>query len=358
MNVLNRIKALKQEAFEKKGFDGFLIMNEKNLFYLSGVQGASCLLMPDKGENMIFVYGVNYEQAREDGKGFNVKQVERSDDLMLKVSDQAKALHIKKLACDTMSVESYRALSKRLRGSAKLSVRSDLVWKLRKVKDENELGLMRKAGELTDYGMKAAYEMIRSSMKEIEVAAEIEYAMRRKGSWGAAFETIVASGVHSAFPHGGCTEREIHAGDLVVIDIGAAYQHYCSDMTRTVVVGKPSERQKRLYNIVSTAQEEAYKAIKPRAKAKDIDAAARRVIEKAGYGKDFVHGLGHGIGLEVHEPPSLGPQSKDRLVTGNVVTNEPGIYIVGFGGIRIEDTVLVQKRQAAKLTNGPYDLEI
>jgi len=357
VKVLNRIAALKQKAFEEKNFDGFLVANSVSLFYLSEVQGASCLLIPKKGENTIYVYGVNYEQAKADGKRFKIEMVKRGENLMEKIASQIKTLNIKKLAVDALSVESYRGLAKGIRGKAKMKMQSNLVWELRKVKDEHEIELMRKAGELTSIGMKVAYETIRPGTAEIEVAAEIEYAMRRKGSWGTAFETSVASGVRSAFPHGGCTERKIQAGDLVVIDIGATYQHYCSDMTRTVVAGKPTEKQKKLYEIVKIAQEEAHQTIKPKAKAKDVDTAARKDIEEAGYGEYFVHGLGHGVGLEVHELPTLSQASKEKLTVGNVVTNEPGIYLIGFGGIRIEDSVLVQKRKAEKLTNGPYALE-
>jgi Xaa-Pro aminopeptidase len=194
-------------------------------------------------------------------------------------------------------------------------------------------------------------------MKEYEVAGEIEYAMRKCGCWGTAFETIVASGIRSAFPHGGCTERVMRNGDLVVVDIGATYHHYRSDMTRTLVVGKPSEKQKKIYEVVRLAQDRACQAIKPNRKAKDIDGVARKVIEDAGYGKNFVHGLGHGVGLEVHEPPGLSPESRDKLTIGNVVTIEPGIYLVGFGGFRVEDTVAVQKVKAEKLTDGYYILE-
>jgi Xaa-Pro aminopeptidase len=358
VRVLNRIAALKQKAFEEKSFDGFLVTNGANLFYFSSVQNASCLLIPKKGENTIYVSGTNYEQAKADRKGFRVELVKRGENLMEKIAAQAKTRSIKKLAFDSLGIESYWNLAKGLRGKAKLKMQSDLASKIRSVKDEHELELMRKAGELTSLGMKVAYETIRPGVKEIEAAAEIEYAMRKEGGWGTAFETIVASGVHSAFPHGGCTEREIRAGTLVVIDIGATYYHYCSDMTRTVVAGKPSEKQRKLHEIVRAAQEKAHGAIKPKARAKDIDTAARKIIEDAGYGEYFVHGLGHGVGLEVHEAPTLGQASKEKLTVGNVVTNEPGIYIVGFGGIRIEDTVLVRKRNAEKLTQGPYSLQI
>ena len=357
MKTLKRVEALRRLAFEKRGFDGFLIANEINLLYFTGFSGATCLLIPKYGESIIYVYSVNYEQAKAEGKGFRVELVKRSENLMTKIATQVGTFEIEKLALDTLNLENYRNLAKKLGGETRLKVQNKLVWELRRVKDAKELELMRKAGELTSEGMKVAYETIGSGVREYEVAAEIEYAMRKKGSWGTAFETIVASGVRSTFPHGGCTDRKVQKGDLVVVDIGATYRYYRSDMTRTLVAGKPSAKQKKIYEIVRLAQEQAFQTVKPQKKAKDIDAIARKVLEDAGYGKYFVHGLGHGVGLEVHEPPTLNPESKDRLGVGNVVTIEPGIYVIGFGGIRIEDTVLVRKRKAEKFTEGPYTLE-
>jgi Xaa-Pro aminopeptidase len=352
---LERIDSLKQ-AFEKKNFDAFLVSNGFNLLYLTGVPGTANLLIPKKGENTLFVYSVNYEQAKTETKNFKVEQVKRGENLIAKIAKQAKAFKIRKLGADALSHEVFRSLAKELRGQTKLKVENTLVWQLRRVKDQKEVALMRNAGELTSVGMKTAYETIRPGIKEIEVAAEIEYAMRRNGSWGTAFETSVASGARSAYPHGGCTDHEIRKGDLVVVDIGATYKGYCSDMTRTVVAGQPSAKQKKLHGIVQNAQENAYQTIKPKVKARNVDLAARKVIEEAGYGEFFVHGLGHGVGLEVHEPPTLSLASKDTLTIGNVVTNEPGIYLPGFGGVRIEDTVLVVPRKAEKLTVGTYSL--
>lgn len=355
---MDRVTLLKKKAFEEKGFDGFLVANDANMLYFTGFPGAACLLFPRDGENTLYVYGVNYEQAKAEGRGFRVELVKRDENLMAKVATHVKDYGIRKLAFDALNIESYRSLAKGLRGKTRLKPLGKLVWELRKVKDANEIELMRRAGELTCEGMKAAQEVLKAGMREYEVAAEIEYAMRRKGSWGTAFDTIVASGTRSAFPHGGCTDREIRQGDLVVVDIGASYRFYRSDMTRTFVAGKPSEKQVRLYEIVKTAQQRAIQAVKAKAKARDIDAVARKIIEEAGYGENFVHSLGHGIGLEVHEPPTLSPQSKDRLAAGNVVTVEPGIYIVGFGGIRIEDTVLVGEKDVEKVTCGFYTLEV
>ena len=356
MRALNRIDALKQMSFKEGKFDGFLIFNGANLIYFTGFSGASALLIPKNGENTLYVYGVNFEQAKAEGSGFRVELVKRDENLMAKVAKQAGGFEIKKLVVDALNVESWRALAKSIGGKKRLEADNSFIRELRKVKDEKEIEFMRKAAELTSEGMSVAYETVKPGVKEYEVAAEIEYAMRKRGSYGTGFETIVASGPCSAFPHGGCSGREICEGDLVVVDVGATYRFYRSDMTRTLVAGKPSEKQKKLYQVVKTAQAKALEATKPNVKAKHVDAVARKLIEDAGFGEYFVHNLGHGVGLEVYEPPTLGPDSKETLAVGNVVTDEPGIYLVGYGGVRIEDTVLVQKSGAEKLTNGPYTL--
>ena len=353
---MKRIDALKQRAFKEGKFDGFLIFNNANLTYLTGFSGASALLIPKKGENIVYVYGVNYAHAKAELAEFMVEDVKRGGNLIVEIAKQASAFKIEKLAVDALNIESWRAIAKSLGGEKGIEVDNSFIRELRKVKDEKEIELMRKAAELTSEGMRVAYETVELGIREYEVAAEIEYAMRKLGSSGTAFETIVASGSCSAFPHGGCSDKKIREGDLVVVDVGATYKFYRSDMTRTLVAGEPSEKQKKLCQIVKTAQETAFEAMKTNVKAADVDAIARKIIADAGYGEYFVHNLGHGVGLEVHEPPTLSSDSKDVLAVGNVVTVEPGIYLVGYGGVRIEDTVLVQRNGAEKLTNGPYAL--
>lgn len=353
---MNRLDALKQAAFDKKEFDGFTVFNWANMLYLAGLPGAAAMLIPRDGESTIYVYDVNYEQAKAESKGFNVELVKRDESLLAKLMESTKRCKIKKLAVDTLGVEAWHALVKEAGSKMTLKVNRKLMWELRKVKTAEEIALMRKAGELTVEGVKAAYEVLAPGMKEYEVAAEVEYTMRKRGSYGTAFETIVASGVCSAFPHGGCGDRVICEGDLVVVDVGATYKFYRSDMTRTLVAGKPSEKQLRLYGIVQAAHEKGFEATRANVKGRDVDGAARKIIAEAGYGECFVHGLGHGVGLEMHEPPTLNPTSKDVLAVGNVVTDEPGIYVVGYGGVRVEDTVLVQEKRAEKLTSGMYGL--
>jgi Xaa-Pro dipeptidase len=354
--TLKRINALKQAAFRKGGFDGFLIFNAANMVYFTGFSGASALLIPENGESTVYVYGVNYAHAKAELAGVTVELVERGEKLMDKIAKQAKVFKIKRLVVDALNVESWRSLAKLLGGEKTLAADPSFIQELRKVKDAEEIELMRKAAELTSEGMRVACETVAAGIREYEVAAEIEYAMRKQGCSGTAFETIVASGVYSAFPHGGCSDRQIREGDLVVVDVGATYKSYRSDMTRTFVAGNPSEKQKKIYQTVKKAQDKAFEALKPNTKAADVDTVARKIIADEGYGEHFVHSLGHGVGLDVHEPPTLSPDSKDVLSEGNVVTVEPGIYLVGYGGTRIEDTVIVQRNGAEKLTKGPYTI--
>ena len=199
---------------------------------------------------------------------------------------------------------------------------------------------MRKAAEITNMGMKKALEIVEEGATQREIAAEIDYEMRRLGSEGTAFETIVASGPHSAYPHGGYVDRKLKRGDLIVLDIGARYGGYCSDMTRTITLGEASPKKIEIYETVKKAQKDALKVMRGGMEARER----------------FVHGLGHGVGLEVHEPPALNPKSRETLEPGNVVTVEPGIYITGFGGVRIEDTVLVLREGVEVLTKAPYQL--
>ena len=232
-----------------------------------------------------------------------------------------------------------------------------MVKATRAVKTPEEIELIRQACKLADIGINTAYETIQPGISELEVAAEVEYAMRKAGSAGTAFDTIIASGANSAFPHGTFESRTIENGDLVVVDLGAIVQGYRSDITRTITAGKVSSKQQEIYGTVKAAQELAFKAVKAGVKAVDVDATARAIIGRAGFGECFVHNLGHGVGLDIHEAPTLSPDSKDTLEAGNVVTVEPGIYIVAFGGIRIEDTVLVTQFGAEKLTSAAYTLQ-
>jgi len=344
-----------KSSFGKKRIDGFIVAGEVNIFYFTNALGATRLLVPAEGENILLVHGVNYEEAKETAKECRVDLVKRGEDADKKVAELIKKLKLKHVGFDVLDSSVYLKLKGALK-DARLKAMSQLVWELRKVKDETELNRMRRAAEITNKGMERAIEVIKPGTREYEVAAEIEYTMRKLGSQGVAFETIVASGPRSAFPHGRCTDKKIKTGEFIVVDIGAKYQHYQADLTRTFILGKPSPKQRNIYETVLEAQQKAFESLREGIKCKDADAIARKVIKQAGFGKYFVHSLGHGIGLEVHELPALTPESKDRLKAGNVVTVEPGIYIVSLGGVRIEDTVLIHEKKAEKLTKASYEL--
>lgn len=197
---MQRITALKETAFQRKRFDGFLVFNWANILYFTGFPGASALLVPRDGEATIYVYGVNYEQAKAEGKNIHVELVKRNENLMAKISGKVVDCNVKRLAVDALGMESWRSLKKENRGKMKIEIKPAFVSELRAVKDETEIALMRKAANLTNEGMKTAYETLSPGKKEYEVAAEIEYTMRKRGSYGTAFETAVSSGSRSAFP--------------------------------------------------------------------------------------------------------------------------------------------------------------
>jgi Xaa-Pro aminopeptidase len=356
--LTNRIQKLK-DSLQRESLGGYIVANEINILYFTDFLGGARLFVPTENEPVLYVYGVNYEAAKEMARDCRVELVKRAvgNDADREVAEQIKKLKFKQVGFDALDASIFLKLKKSLKG-VKLEAQSQLVWELRKVKDQTEISYMRRAAEITNEGVRRAAEVIKPGMHEYEVAAEIEYAMRKLGSEGAAFETIVASGPRSAFPHGGCTDKKIKKGEFIVIDLGAKYQHYRADLTRTFLAGKPSRKQAKIHETVRKAQQKALESLREGVRAKDADAVARKTISRAGYGKYFVHGLGHGVGLEVHELPVLSSESKDSLKAGNVVTVEPGIYIVGFGGVRIEDTVLVHEEKAEKLTRASYDLTI
>jgi Xaa-Pro aminopeptidase len=346
---LKRTNALKQSAAKQGKPGNFIIFNQNNLTYFTGFTGATALLIPEQGENTLYVSGVNYEQAKAETQDINVKLLKRGENVIEKI---AKEPPTKKFSFDTMPVENWIALSKKI-GEENLQPINNIIRELRSVKDQEEIKFIREACKLATIGMQKAKEIIGVGIKEKDAAAEIEYAMRKAGSDGTGFETIVASGATSAYPHGSNLERKICDGDFVIVDLGATYKFYRSDMTRTFIANKATYHQAIIYDAVKLAHEKALEAIKPQVAANEVDEAARSVIEKAGFGEYFVHNLGHGVGLEVHEAPILSPDSKDILKAGNVVTDEPGIYVPGLGGVRIEDTILVTKNGVEILTLEP-----
>ncbi len=348
---MRRTNKLKQIVAKQNKPSTFVIFNPANITYLSGFQGARALLVPEDGQSVLYVPGVNCEQAKEEAKDFAVELIERGENLMEKIAKQTSA---KKLCVDTLSIENWRMLAKAVGGEENLELANDLIKGMRNIKSQQEIDLIREACKIADIGAQTAQKNIREGITQNQVAAEVEYAMRKAGSEGAAFDTIIASGYCCAYPHGSTFNRVIRNEDFVMVDVGATYKFYRSDLTRTFILGQLSEKQTRLYSLVKQAYQKAFETVKPKVAANEVDKAARKVVEDAGFGKFFVHNTGHGVGLEVHEGPTLSPESKDILEEGNVITIEPGVYLPAFCGVRIEDTVVVTKDGAEKLTRTPY----
>jgi Xaa-Pro aminopeptidase len=341
----------------KSRLDGYLASNETNILYLTNAVGTAALWIPSEGENLVYTYPVNYESVKASAKGCQVTLLKRGEDPQKKLAAQIRQAKPKRIGFDSMDVSTYLVFKKLLKG-VRIKPSGKLVQDLRAIKDPSELAAMKKAAEITDEGVRTALKTIKPGIREYEVAGEMEYCMRKLGSEGTAFDTIVASGARSAWPHGGCTDKKIREREFIVIDVGAKYANYRADITRTYMIGKPTPKQKKIFEVVRESQQKAFEKMKVGVRNRDVDAVARRVIKKAGFGQYFVHGLGHGVGLDVHEAPALFTKSKERLKAGNVVTDEPGIYIVGYGGARIEDTIAVQKESMERLTKAPYELEI
>ncbi|MCW4025127.1 MAG: aminopeptidase P family protein [Candidatus Bathyarchaeota archaeon] len=352
---MNKTQAL-QQKIKDTDIENFAVFNPANITYFSQSQCPAALLISKSGEKTLYVYPVNQQQAAQENQDFQVEIMKRGENLLEKIAAQA-ATKKGKLAVDTMGIESWQALAKMV-GENKIEVARGMIRELRAVKDEEEIGFIREACKMADEAVNLASQIIVPGASEQEIAAELEYTMRVMGSEGVGFDTIIGSGVHSALPHcPPCRDRIIQEGDFVVVDLGAIFKFYRSDITRTFIAGKPTQKQLKIYETVKLAQDNAFKALKPGALARDVDAIARKTIADAGFGEYFCHNLGHGVGLEVHEAPTLSTNSKDVLQTGMVVTDEPGIYLPELGGVRIEDTVLITKDGAEKLTNASYTLD-
>jgi Xaa-Pro aminopeptidase len=268
------------------------------------------------------------------------------------------ASRIKNIGFDPtqISVAQMAAVKKAAGRGCRWIAAPGLVAGLRRRKDPQELAVMRRAAILAGQVVEQAVTLLKPGVREFEIAAEVEYQMRKRGASGAAFETIVAFGERAALPHARPTAKRLKKNEFVVLDLGAILAHYCSDITRTFYFGTAPKRIRMWYQSVQDAQVAAIAAVKNGASCGDVDAAARQVLERTGLDKYFVHSTGHGLGLEVHEDPRLGRGQKQRLEPGNVVTIEPGVYVEGIGGIRIEDDVAVHSDRTEVLTRIPRDL--
>lgn len=343
-----------QEKISAEEVDAVLITKIPNVTYFSGFDGDSSALFIGKNFRKLITDGRYIEQAVTQAKNFTL--IEQTEGLYKKIVDEIKISGCKKIGFEglTMTVARYGYLKKELANVEFKSIELDT---LRQVKDAEEIYQIRTACEIADDAFKKILPVIKPGIREIEVAAELEYLMRRIGSEAAAFTTIVASGWRGSLPHGTATDKKICAGELVTMDFGAKFNGYHSDITRTICVGKASAEQKKIYNLILDAQLYGLEIITAGKSGKELDEAVRNRLTDSGYGDYFVHGLGHGVGLEIHEEPRLSKLSTcEKLLPNMIVTDEPGIYIGNFGGVRIEDTVLVTTGKAEALTRSPKTL--
>ncbi|MBO4896995.1 MAG: aminopeptidase P family protein [Clostridia bacterium] len=336
-----------RKLINKTGADALLVTSHENRFYLSGFYGTAGYLLITK-ESAYLITDSRYTlQAKEQAKDFHViTKAETDFSPIAETAENIKSL----LYEDTrMSVFTFSALKDALPKTELLPC-GEKISHLRRSKTPAEVKKIKAALSLAESAFLYVLPKLHEGMKECEAAAEIENFMRRGGALKPSFDTICASGMFSAMPHHTASDKEIQKGDFLVMDYGCILDGYCSDITRTVVIGKADARQKEIYETVLKAQAKAEKEIAPDKRAADIDKTARDLIDSAGYGKNFTHSLGHGVGIEIHEFPNLSPKSEAVLGEGDIVTIEPGIYIEDFGGVRIEDMAYIGENRAEILT--------
>ncbi|NPV72415.1 MAG: aminopeptidase P family protein [Pelotomaculum sp.] len=352
--MLKRVEKLR-ELLEGAGVEAFYITSPENRFYLSGFTGTAGAVLVTR-EGLWLLTDFRYTgQARRECPGFEIVEVAGSyPEAVLEISRGKGGFSLLGCEGDHLTYSQFMALKEGLAGVG-LKPLGGLVEKLRICKDESEINLIEQAVLFADEAFKRTLPYIRPGVTEREVALQLEYIMRRMGADASAFKIIVASGSRSALPHGVASAKTIQAGDLVTIDFGAVYGGYHSDLTRTVAVGRPDKKQEEIYSIVLEAQKKAIAALRAGVRALEVDYAARQTIRSRGYGSYFGHGTGHGLGLSIHEGPRLSERDGTVLQTGMVVTVEPGIYLPGWGGVRIEDTVVVEDGGCRVLTRSPKD---
>ncbi|OGW37433.1 MAG: hypothetical protein A2X58_05350 [Nitrospirae bacterium GWC2_56_14] len=350
---LKRIAGLKR-LMAKAGVGALLISKRENVRYLTGFSGSAGSVLVASGTPCLitdFRYAI---QARREAAGVTVL-IQKTDHYAA-LREAAEHANVDTLWFDETSF-TIENLNKLRKQGLTLKGHRDLVGDLRQQKDPRELASLRKAIRRAEESFRELNRYIRPGVRESALALMLEFMMREKGARKAAFDTIVASGRNGAMPHASVTDRRIKEGDLVTIDFGAEADGYFSDITRTVCVGRPSARQREIHLLVLQAQQAAVAAVRPGVACTVVDGAARDLIGGAGHAKQFGHGTGHGVGLMVHEGPSISPLSGDQVQPRMVFTVEPGIYIPGWGGVRIEDMVLVTESGAKVLTTLPRGLE-
>ncbi|MCA1030700.1 Xaa-Pro peptidase family protein [Bacillus timonensis] len=345
-----------RSSFKELGIDGLLITNAYNRRYMTGFSGtAGVAIVSEKGA--VFITDFRYvEQANKQIQDFDI--VQHTGTIIEEVANQVVKMGITKLGFEqeNLTFSTFASYKKEL--NVDFVPVSSAVEKLRLIKSSEEIKILKEATDIAEAAYKHILTFIRPGITELDVSNELEFFMRKQGAVSSSFDIIVASGYRSALPHGVASDKVIEKGEFVTLDFGAYYKGYCSDITRTVAVGNPSDELKAIYDVVLQAQLRGMAGIKPGMTGREADALTRDYITEKGYGQYFGHSTGHGLGMEVHEQPSLSVKSDMILEPGMVVTVEPGIYIAGLGGVRIEDDTVVTKEGNESLSYSSKELII
>ena len=353
----HRLRALRK-AMRREGLSAFAVTNRKNVRYLTGFTGSAGACLISAG-SAVFITDFRYRSQAAKQVPPDFRRAEHASPVQ-GIAKELKRTRAKALAFEEAHLTHgvFRQLRKLIKG-VRLKPVSGLVEALRLCKDPGEVRMLKRGARVNGDALGEVAVSIRPGRAESDVALDLETAMRRRGASGASFDTIVASGPRSALPHGIASSRKLKKGDLITIDFGAVMSGYHADTTRVFSLGRPTPKGEKIYEIVLEAQMTALEAVKPGVSCGDVDRAARDVISGYGYGEAFGHGTGHGVGLDIHEAPRLGPGVKEELRPGMVVTVEPGIYLPRWGGVRIEDMVLVTERGKEVLTRStPKELVV
>ena len=340
-----------RKAIEKNNIDSFLLYNPINIFYFTKflTQSLARLIVTVDKTPILYVPELEYEEAISTAQNCEVKEISSQTTALEKIKECFKEFKIKTCGIEEniITKKEFEDLNKVL--DIEFSNQEEIISVLRSIKTNKELKFLRESAKIADIGMEKAIESIEPGKSELEIAALAEYEMRKNGSEPIPFDTIIATGIRSAFPHAKSTNHKIKNGDLIILDMGAKYNGYASDTSRTIIVGKPSKKQKEIYNLVLKSQTTTESKCHAGLRADELDSIAREIIKNKDYGKFFNHSLGHGVGLDVHERPTISFRNKNELVINNVITIEPGIYIPALGGVRIEDTVIVKNNDCEVL---------
>lgn len=327
-----------REFMKYNNLKAVLISKPQNIRYFSKFTGTSSLILVTDVNRYIYVDFRYVEQAKEQCIGYDVVTIRSNLDII----NHMKSLGFSRLAFedDYVNYAMYALFKEKLENVEFVPLKGQIT-KIRAVKTDEEISHIEKAANILDETFTHILKFIKPGMSELDVAVEIEYFVKKKGAIGIPFETIVASGKRTSMPHAVASDKIIDDGDFLTMDFGCIYNGYCADITRTIFVGSASEKQKELYDVVLKAQTASLSTIKAGVSCRAIDKVARDIISTYGYAENFGHGVGHGVGLEVHELPRISIFSEDVLEENMVITDEPGIYIPEFGGIRIEDLLVV-----------------